>query len=291
MSVEIDKYSGFCFGVTNAINETEKILKDNNDLYCLGHIVHNKAEEKRLNKLGLKTIVHKEFAGLRNKNVLIRAHGEPPKTYKTAGENNLNLIDATCPVVIKLQKKIKDTCNQFPESLIVIYGKKGHAEVNGLVGQTNERAIVISNIIEAGNIDINKQIFIFSQTTANHRDYNEIINFLKNKAEKQKGNSNNIVFFNTICPTVINRVPKLEKFVKSHDIIVFVSDPESSNGKMLFDFCLKHNKNSYFVSNTEDLKDISFNNELTVGISGATSTPFWLMESIKENIEVVLKKK
>lgn len=288
MSVEIDKYSGFCFGVTNAINTTEKVLKDN-DLYCLGHIVHNKAEEKRLNKLGLKTVDYEEFAKLQNKNVLIRAHGEPPKTYKTADENKLNLIDATCPVVIKLQKKIKDTYNQFPGSLIVIYGKKGHAEVNGLVGQTNDRAVVISNIKEAGNIDINKQIFIFSQTTANHRDYNEIINFLKNKAKNQKGDSDNIISFNTICPTVINRVPKLEKFVKSHDIIVFVSDPESSNGKMLFDFCLKHNKNSYFVSNIEDLKDINFKKELTVGISGATSTPFWLMESIKKNIEKILK--
>ncbi len=291
MKVEIDKYSGFCFGVTHAINKTEKILKDNDDLFCLGHILHNKAEEKRLNKLGLKSVDHKEFADLKNKNVLIRAHGEPPKTYKTAIDNNLNVIDATCPVVIKLQKKIKSTYNKFPDSLIVIYGKKGHAEVNGLVGQTNDEAVVISNLEEAGSIDINMEIFIFSQTTANHRDYYKTINFLKNKAKKLKGNSDNITSFDTICPTVINRVPKLEKFVKSHDIIIFVSDPESSNGKMLFDFCRKHNKKSYFVSNIEDLKNIPFKTDYSVGISGATSTPLWQMESIKEYIEEMLNKK
>lgn len=282
MLVEIDKYSGFCFGVTKAISKAEELLKSNKELFCLGQIVHNKEEEDRLVKLGLKTLNHGNLNSFSNNNILIRAHGEPPETYKKARKNNLNVIDATCPVVLKLQKKIKETYLNHPDSKIVIYGKKGHAEVNGLVGQTENKAIVISNLKEAHNIDVGNSIFLFAQTTANHKDYNEVISYLKSKAESKYGKSNNIISFNTICPSVIKRIPYLEEFVKSKDLIIFVSDRESSNGNMLFAFCKKHNKNSFFVTNLQDVKKLDIDSNKTIGISGATSTPLWLMEDVKK---------
>lgn len=285
MIVEIDKYSGFCFGVTNAINKAEETLKRGEKLYCLGHIVHNSAEEKRLSSLGLVTINDDDFENLKNKKVLIRAHGEPPITYKKALENNIELYDSTCPVVLNLQKKIKEINIKHPNAKIIIYGKKNHAEVNGLVGQTDNKAIVVSEIDDIDQIDINKDIYVFTQTTANENSFNKIISHLKKRAISEKGNADNIRYNNSICPTVSKRVPKLISFVKKHDSIVFVSDFKSSNGRMLFDICKRYNSNSHFITAINEIDVEWFKGKSSVGISGATSTPFWLMNDVKKMIE------
>lgn len=282
MKVEIDKYAGFCFGVTRAIKEAEKNSKQ--EISCLGQIVHNAKEEERLNNLGMKTVTKNDFQKLSGKKMMIRAHGEPPETYRIAKELNIEIIDASCPVVLTLQQKIKEKYNIDKNNCIVIYGKKGHAEVNGLVGQTDNKAIVISSLNEAENIDISKNVFLFSQTTSDYFKYQEILEYLEQKSIEYHGNNSFFKAFQTICPSVKNRIPRLKEFCLNHEKIIFVSDPNSSNGKMLFSVCTENNKNSFFVTSDKDLNENWFKNTKTVGISGATSTPLWLMEEIKNKI-------
>ena len=288
MKVEIDKYAGFCFGVTKAIKAAEELCSEDGGISCLGQIVHNAKEEDRLKSLGMLTINHEKISDFSNKKMLIRAHGEPPETYSFAEKNNVKVIDATCPVVLNLQKKIKDKFVEYPESQIVIFGKKGHAEVNGLVGQTKGQALVISSIEEAEVVDLSKIVFLFSQTTSNYKEYCKIETFLKEKSIEIFGNIDNITVFQTICPSVKNRIPRLKEFCLNHDVIIFVSDYNSSNGSMLYKVCEESNPNSHFVTQSSELKREWFENLSSVGISGATSTPLWLMEEVKLHVEKLL---
>jgi len=217
--------------------------------------------------------------------LLIRAHGEPPETYEFAKKNKIEIIDATCPVVLNLQKRIKDKFIEFPESQIVIFGKKGHAEVNGLVGQTKGQALVISNIEEAKLVDLSKTVFLFSQTTSNYKEYCKIETFLKEKSIEIYGNIDNITVFQTICPSVKNRIPRLKEFCLNHDVIIFVSDYNSSNGSMLYKVCQESNPKSHFVTQIGEIEKDWFAKVESVGVSGATSTPLWLMEDVKKQIE------
>ncbi|MCQ2960603.1 MAG: 4-hydroxy-3-methylbut-2-enyl diphosphate reductase [Bacteroidales bacterium] len=283
-TIEIDSKSGFCFGVINAIQQAEKALEVQKTLYCLGDIVHNGAEVARLNQRGLITISYEQFKELKNCTVLLRAHGEPPETYEIARKNNITIIDATCPVVLALQKKIKTAYKEIQKAKgqILIFGKPGHAEVIGLLGQTENNAKVIHKIEDLDEIDFSKPTVLFSQTTQNIHDL-KIIQEEISKRAKLLGNTE-FTCFDTICRRVANRESDLKKFAQKFDIIIFVSGKKSSNGKVLFDICKQINDNTYFVSNTEDLKDIPFSNDKTVGICGATSTPKWLMEDIANKI-------
>ncbi len=284
MKIEIDKYSGFCFGVINAIAKAEKLLKENIPLYCLGDLVHNNLEMDRLQKIGLQTIQYEEFKKMKNAIVLIRAHGEPPETYEIAKKNNITLIDATCPVVLRLQKKIKKTYTENNETQIVIFGKKGHAEVNGLVGQTYGNALVINSIDDLDKLDFNKPIAIFSQTTQSPHKYDEIVSELK-KRMTAYGTIEKLECINSICNQVSLRDKELKNFAQKHDVIIFVSGKQSSNGKALFEVCKSVNPQSYFISEASEIQFEWFNNASSVGICGATSTPMWLMKNIAEYIE------
>lgn len=280
--VEIDKKSGYCFGVTRAIKKAEEELKKGTPLYCLGYIVHNALEVERLTKLGLITIDMEQFKQLKNARVLLRAHGEPPSTYEIAKQNNIELIDASCPVVLTLQNRIKKKDKETNDSTqTVIYGKKGHAEVVGLVGQTNDRAIVIEDIDELDKLDYTKDIHLFSQTTKPLDGFREISTEIESRMQK----SAQFKSYDTICRQVSNRVPNLQEFAKKHDIVFFVAGKKSSNGKVLFEVCKKSNPNSYFISNPKEV-DISLVKEnMSVGICGATSTPKWQMEEVEKIIK------
>ncbi|HAN17051.1 MAG: 4-hydroxy-3-methylbut-2-enyl diphosphate reductase [Bacteroidetes bacterium GWC2_33_15] len=288
MEVEIDSNSGFCFGVVNAIQLAEMELEKTDLLYCLGDIVHNNAEVERLKGKGLTTINHEEFKNLKNCKVLLRAHGEPPETYKIALENNIQLIDASCPVVLKLQKNIKLGFDAILEKggQVVIYGKEGHAEVNGLVGQTNGKAIVIGGIDDLEKIDFSKPINIFSQTTKSIEGFYAIEKEIRNRMiDSQRKDNVQLISNDTICRQVSHRQPQLREFVKRHDVVVFVSGKKSSNGKMLFQVCKDENPNTYFVSDENELEKAWFEKATSVGICGATSTPRWLMEKIAESVK------
>ena len=282
MKIEIDKYAGFCFGVTKAIKSAEKLTAKSDKIYCLGKIVHNSKEEYRLKQLGLKTVTYNDVKNIKNSKIIIRAHGEPPETYKLLKKNNITIIDETCPVVLNLQKKIREIYLQDTRCQIIIFGKKGHAEVNGLVGQTQGNAIVISSFNEIEHIDISKPVYLFSQTTSNYNEYKKIEKYLIDKTHNYTSLQVNI--FQTICPSVRLRIPRLQEFCKQQDLIIFVSDNNSSNGEMLFEICKDNNPNSYFISNEDDIDTKWFLNIENVGISGATSTPLWLMENIKSKI-------
>lgn len=288
MKIEIDSNSGFCFGVVNAIQLAEMELNRNETLYCLGDIVHNSAEVERLKTKGLVTINHNQLKTLKNCKVLLRAHGEPPETYETAIKNNIQLIDASCPVVLKLQNNIKlgfDTILK-KGGQVVIYGKEGHAEVNGLVGQTNGKGIVIGGIEDLEKIDFSKPINLFSQTTKSIDGFYEIQKEIKKRMISKQGTENiEFISNDTICRQVSHRQPQLHEFVKKHDVVIFVSGQKSSNGKMLFQVCKEENPNTYFVSDSEELNPDWFKNVNSIGVCGATSTPRWLMEKIAENIE------
>ncbi|HOZ30078.1 MAG TPA: 4-hydroxy-3-methylbut-2-enyl diphosphate reductase [Bacteroidales bacterium] len=290
MKIRIDEYAGFCSGVINAIIMAEKYASSESGISCLGEIVHNSQEEKRLNILGMNTVRYSELRKLKGKRVLIRAHGEPPETYILAKNFDIELLDATCPIVLNLQKKIKLKYEENPNSQIVIFGKKGHAEVNGLVGQTNGNAIVISNLNEASEIDLTKQTFVFSQTTSNCDEYEKLGEFMKKKSLEIHHSADNIIIYNTICPSVKNRIPRLKEFCRQYDTIIFVSDKKSSNGKMLFSVCQDNNPKSHFICYPEEIKKCWFNHVNSVGISGATSTPLWLMENVKNKIQYLLTK-
>ena len=282
LKVEIDQDSGFCFGVVNAIHSAEKELMQNEELACLGDIVHNNQEVKRLQNKGLKTITHEQIPFLKGKKVLLRAHGEPPSTYQIAKVNNIQIIDATCPVVIQLQKKIK---KQYQTSgtnnaQIVIYGKIGHAEVNGLVGQTEGNAIVIEKIEDIESLDFHKDIFLFSQTTMSVNSFMEIVSTIKDRIKQGVA----FHYFDTICRQVANRMPNIKLFAAHHDLILFVAGEKSSNGKVLFSECLKANPNTHLISTSEEINPEWLQNISSVGVCGATSTPKWLMEEVAEKV-------
>jgi len=288
MTVELDNTSGFCFGVDAAITKAEELLRNNIEFYCLGQIVHNEMEVDRLEKKGMKTINYDEFKESKNTKVLLRAHGEAPETYIIANKNNIELIDATCPIVKKIQEKIKIKFkNDVQSSQIVIFGKKTHPEVIGLSGQTNNNSIIIEKNEDIDKIDFNKTINLYSQTTKSLEAYNSIINLIKNKL-KTANNENLLKINKTLCKQVYGRNEILRKFAKRHDIIIFVSGKQSSNGKMLYNICKEVNQNSYFISELTELKEELFKNAKSIGISGATSTPKWQIKEVENKILNVL---
>lgn len=272
LTVNIDKASGFCFGVVYAIDMAEDILANEDYLYCLGDIVHNDEEVKRLTDKGLRIIDHEQLHNLHNEKVLIRAHGEAPATYQLALENNLTLIDASCPVVLKLQNRIKNSHDE--DEQILIFGKHGHAEVVGLQGQTDGKAIVFQDLAELDDVKLPASFTLYSQTTKSTDKFYHIKEQLISRGYEVKAND-------TICRQVSNRYGDLEKFVVNYDKILFVSGKKSSNGKVLYDVCKKYNDNSYFISNIEEIDMNWFSADDKVGICGATSTPMWLMEQVK----------
>lgn len=276
LKVTIDQDSGFCFGVVYAIDMAEEILAEDGYLYCLGDIVHNDEEVERLKALGLRIIEHAELANLRNEKVLIRAHGEAPDTYRTALENNITLIDASCPVVLKLQNRIKTSYDA--KEKILIFGKHGHAEVIGLEGQTNNEALVFQDIAELDNVELPQNITLYTQTTKSMEKFYGIKDELISRGYNLKAND-------TICRQVSNRDKDLPKFASKFDKIVFVSGRKSSNGKVLFEVCRKHNPNTYFISSASELDKTTFSPNDTIGIAGATSTPMWLMQDVKAALE------
>ena len=285
VNIEIDNGSGFCFGVTTAIQKAEEELAKGNTLYCLGDIVHNGQECERLKKMGLITINHEEFARLHHVKVLLRAHGEPPSTYKLAQENHIEIIDATCPVVLRLQKRIKQEYHNTEDSFnkqIVIYGKNGHAEVLGLVGQTNGEAIVIESLKEADRLDFTKDIRLYSQTTKSVDEFWQIVNYIKEHISPDAS----FQYYDTICRQVANRMPNIRSFASSHDLILFVCGRKSSNGKILYHECLQVNPNTHQIDQPDEIQSEWLQNAHSIGICGATSTPKWLMEECKK---VVMK--
>lgn len=282
IKIEIDDTSGFCFGVTTAIRKAEEELKKGTPLYCLGDIVHNGKECERLKALGLITINHEEFKQLHDVKVLLRAHGEPPATYEKARRNNIEIIDATCPVVLQLQKRIKQEYAQTEkkDKQIVIYGKNGHAEVLGLVGQTNGEAIVIENLQEAARLDFSQDIRLYSQTTKSLDEFWQIVEYIRTHLSLDA----TFEYYDTICRQVANRMPNIRKFATSHDLIFFVSGKKSSNGKILFNECCKVNPNSHLIDAASEIDFNLLKGIETIGICGATSTPKWLMEDCKQAI-------
>ncbi len=288
MKVEIDKKSGFCFGVRNAVKIAEEALLRGEKVFSLGSIVHNDKEVERLSKLGLISVGKDEFSRLRDCNVLIRAHGEPPETYLTAEKNNIRIIEATCPIVKKLQSRIRKTWEQTKsdKGQIVIFGKPGHAEVTGLLGQTGNEGIIISDKNDIEKIDFSKPVYLFSQTTMHISDYKYITTLIRTGFKKRgvKNIDEVLQVSSTICGQVSHREPHLRTFARNHDVIIFVSGRESSNGRMLFAVCKEINPLSYFVSSPEEIDPSWFKDKFTAGICGATSTPGWLIEEVYEHI-------
>lgn len=286
-SIEIDSESGFCFGVVTAIRKAEEELAESGTIYCLGDIVHNSGEVERLKAKGLVTITHADLARLHGVKVLLRAHGEPPETYRTARKRDIEVIDATCPVVLRLQQRIKELYNSSGEAerpQIVIYGKLGHAEVNGLVGQTEGNAIVVEDPDGLTQVDFSRPVALYSQTTKSLEGFRSIIAEIEHRM--QPGVS--FRYFDTICRQVSNRVDKLREFARNKDVVLFVAGAKSSNGKILFSHCLAENPRTYLVADENDLKPEWFHQASTVGICGATSTPRWLMEQVREALDKML---
>ncbi len=279
MLIEIDEGSGFCFGVTTAIKKAEEVLASHGNLYCLGDIVHNGREVERLKKLGLLTVNHHDLEQMHDSTVLLRAHGEPPQTYAVAKSHNISVIDATCPVVLNLQKRIRKAYEEGGQ--IVIYGKNGHAEVVGLVGQTDGNAVVIESLEDAKRLDFGHDIQLFSQTTKSLEGFREIVEYI---GENMKDGAR-FSYFDTICRQVANRMPNIRKFAARHDVILFVCGKKSSNGKVLYNQCLTVNPRTYMVDDPSEIDFGWFDGVKSVGICGATSTPKWLMEDCKRRIE------
>ncbi len=285
--VEIDTNSGFCNGVVRAIQAAEKELEKGEQLYCLGDIVHNSNEVERLRAKGLITINHDELRQLRNAKVLLRAHGEPPETYRIAQENNIEIIDATCPVVLQLQRKIKksyDTRTNNSDQ-ILIYGKVGHAEVNGLVGQTNGEAIVLETSNDLDKVDFTHPITLYSQTTKSVQHFAEMVQIIE-----ERTGGNNFEWHDTICRQVANRIPNIREFARTHDLVLFVCGKKSSNGKVLYEECRSVNAHTHLVSDIEELNPAWLEGKNNIGICGATSTPRWLMTLFQERIEEIIAK-
>lgn len=294
MQVTIDKNSGYCFGVEFAIKMAEDEMEQSDKLYCLGDIVHNDMEVKRLSEKGLVVIDRDQLQELTNCKVLIRAHGEPPETYRTAIQNNIELIDASCPVVLKLQHRVKTAFDKMEreKGQIVIYGKKGHAEVIGLTGQTLEKAIVVMGESDLDKIDFKRPVTLFSQTTKSTKGFYEISKKIEDRIKEAKGELTELDYNanDSICRQVSNREPQLKKFAEDNDVILFVSGKKSSNGKALYQVCLSQNPRSYFVENETELDPECFRFGDKVGICGATSTPMWLMEQVKSYVESMEEK-
>jgi (E)-4-hydroxy-3-methyl-but-2-enyl pyrophosphate reductase (IPP and DMAPP forming) len=282
--VEIDSGSGFCIGVTRAISKAEEELNKSGHLYCLGDIVHNSNEVDRLKRKGLETITHEQLAQLHDVKVLLRAHGEPPETYAIAERNHIEIIDATCPVVLKLQQRIAASYGEneaTTEPQIVIYGKRGHAEVLGLVGQTQGRATVIENIDEIDKIDYSRDIYLYSQTTKSVQEFGHIVEAIKGRIQP------GVTFrsFDTICRSVANRIPQIRQFAAQHELILFVSGAKSSNGRILFAECRDANPDSHLISSEDDIDASWLKGKERIGICGATSTPRWLMQRVSDTVE------
>ncbi len=298
MTVTIDRKSGYCFGVEFAVSMAEEVLAKEGKLYCLGDIVHNDMEVNRLKAKGLEIIDHEKLKNLRSVKVLIRAHGEPPETYKIALENDIQLVDASCPVVLKLQNKVKTAYDEAQEKQgqLIIFGKQGHAEVIGLNGQTGNKAIVVSSIAELDQIDFSKPVTLYSQTTKSTKGFKELRDEIAKRVKQAQGveideHLGEEVFDanDTICRQVSNREPQLKEFLQHIDILLFVSGKKSSNGKSLFDYCKNLNPRCYFIESEKEIDPAWFTKQDRVGISGATSTPNWLMEQVKlavENLEI-----
>ena len=280
INVEIDDHSGFCFGVTTAIRKAEEELQRGAPLYCLGDIVHNGMECDRLRAMGLIAINHEEFAQLHDVRVLLRAHGEPPETYEMARRNNIEIIDATCPVVLNIQKRIKQEYTTGAAKQIIIYGQKGHAEVLGLVGQTGGNALVIESIKEIERIDFTRDIYLYSQTTKSLDEFHLIVDTIKQRMAPDV----EFHYYDTICRQVSNRLDNIRRFAASHDLIFFVCGKKSSNGKVLYQECLKANPNSYHIEGSHEIDFTLIQDGQSIGICGATSTPKWLMEECKQAI-------
>lgn len=281
MQIEIDSGSGFCFGVTTAIRKAEEELAEGKTLYCLGDIVHNGMECERLRKMGLITINHDEMSRLEGVKVLLRAHGEPPETYALAQRNKIEIIDATCPVVLQLQRRIKQKFDSNPDAQIVIFGKPGHAEVLGLVGQTNGRAIVVANLDDVKTLDFNRDIYLYSQTTKSLDEFHRIIDYISAHISPDA----TFKSFDTICRQVANRMPNVSAFARRHDLILFVCGRKSSNGRVLFNECKSVNPNSRLIEGPDEIDPSWLEGIETVGICGATSTPKWLMEQCRDKIQ------
>ena len=284
IQIEIDEGSGFCFGVTTAIKKAEEELAKGEKLYCLGDIVHNGRECDRLREMGLITINHEEMEQLHDAKVLLRAHGEPPETYELARKNNIEIIDATCPVVLKLQKRIKEQYDENATAQIVIFGKKGHAEVLGLVGQTQSNAIVIESSDEVTKLDFTRDIYLYSQTTKSLDEFNRIIDYIQTHISPDA----TFKSFDTICRSVANRMPNIRSFAIKHDVILFVCGKKSSNGRVLFNECRQANPRSYMIDTASEIDVRWLQGCESIGICGATSTPKWLMEECKVRIEQLL---
>ncbi len=286
LSIEIDSGSGFCFGVTTAIQKAEEELSRGAQLYCLGDIVHNGMECERLREMGLITINHDELRQLHDVKVLLRAHGEPPETYELARRNNIEIIDATCPVVLQLQKRIKKQYDVNSQQLsansqIVIFGKKGHAEVLGLVGQTAGNAIVIEHFDDVKQLDFSRDIFLYSQTTKSLDEFHRIISYIQEHISP----SATFRSFDTICRSVANRMPNISQFATRHDLILFVCGRKSSNGRVLYNECLRVNPNTHLIEGPDEIQPQWLQGIQTVGICGATSTPKWLMEQCRDALD------
>lgn len=278
-TVVIDENSGFCFGVINAIQTAEEYLHEHRSLFCLGDIVHNNEEVRRLSELGLRIITHEEFECLHDTTVLIRAHGEPPKVYRTALENRIHLIDATCPVVLRLQKRIADEYHNASGKQILIYGKKGHAEVVGLLGQTENSGIVLSSPEDIERIDFTQPAKLYSQTTQSVEKYYELIGQIKERY-RLAGHPDYFEYADTICRKVASRAKQIADFATRFDTVLFVSGEKSSNGLYLYNICKQHNPHCFFLTSAEQLSDIDLSDAASIGICGATSTPMWLMREI-----------
>ena len=286
IKIEIDEGSGFCFGVTTAIRKAEEELAGGGTLYCLGDIVHNGSECDRLKRLGLITIDHTAFSSLSEGKVLLRAHGEPPSTYASAAARGIRLVDATCPVVLQLQRRIKRVYDEPGQPQIVIYGKPGHAEVLGLVGQTEGTAIVIEHPEEASRLDFSRDICLFSQTTKPLEGFRQVVDYISQRIQPTA----QFRYFDTICRQVANRLPNVSAFAARHDVVIFVCGQKSSNGRVLCEACRKVNPATYQVDNPEDIRPEWFQGEVgSVGICGATSTPKWLMEDCRKRIREILE--
>lgn len=280
-NIEIDEKSGFCFGVVNAIKRAEEELSTEETLYCLGDIVHNGQEVERLSKMGMITINHQQLKELHDVKVLFRAHGEPPSTYEIAKENNINLIDASCPVVLRLQNKIKNSYDtNTQDKQILIYGKKGHAEVIGLLGQTDDNAIVIENEDDLNKVNFEKNIHLFSQTTKPLDGFNNLVKTISDKMQTDA----KFEYSDTICRQVANRMPNIATFAQKKDIVLFVSGKKSSNGKVLYEHSKKINPNTFLISEPEEVDSLNIDTSKKIGICGATSTPRWLMEEVAQRV-------
>jgi 4-hydroxy-3-methylbut-2-enyl diphosphate reductase len=291
MVVEIDRKSGFCFGVQNAVEIAEEALLRGESVFSLGPIVHNDKEVERLAALGLVSVDHDQFNNLKDCKVLIRAHGEPPETYLTAVQNNIIIIEATCPIVKRLQSSIKETWEKTKESMgqVVIFGKAGHAEVVGLLGQTENEGILVSGPEDIHKIDVARPVWLFAQTTMSVRDYSNFAGLIRSKMEEAGiRDPDKFLHVNkTICGQVSNREPHLKSFAKKHDVIIFVSGKESSNGKMLYSVCKSINPETHFISSSEEISMEWFRGKNSVGICGATSTPKWLIEKVFDFISAI----